>query len=286
MRSPRPQAPPAFVLDRLARAALEEDLARGDLTTDAVLDDAVEGVARLRAREPLVMAGLPMVAAVFEVVSPAVRVEARVADGDALAAGDVAAVLHGPARALLHGERVALNYAQRMSGIATQARRYVEALPEPTPCRIADTRKTTPLLRALERYAVRCGGAFNHREDLGAAVMLKDNHLAAAGGVRAAVEKARAHAPHTCRIELEVDTMAQLEEALEVGVDIVMLDNFDDAATALALEKVAGRCLVEASGGITLPRIATLAEAGVDVISVGALTHSATAVDLGLDWGA
>ena len=180
---------------------------------------------------------------------------------------------------------MALNFAQRTSGVASAARRYVDALPATTPCRIADTRKTTPLLRALERYAVRCGGAFNHREDLGAAVMLKDNHLAAAGGVRAAVERVRAYAPHTTRIELEVDTMEQLDEALEVGVDIVMLDNFDDASTREAVARVAGRCLVEASGGITLGRVKTLAKAGVDVISVGAITHSARAVDLGLDWG-
>ncbi|MEO0326892.1 MAG: carboxylating nicotinate-nucleotide diphosphorylase, partial [Myxococcota bacterium] len=270
---------------RLVRAALEEDLARGDLTSDAVFDPDTPGTARLVAREALVLAGLPVVRAVFSAVDGRVRVEAEAAEGDALAPGDVAARLHGPARSLLHGERVALNFAQRMSGIATAARRYVDALPEPTPCRIADTRKTTPLLRALERYAVRCGGAFNHREDLGAAVMLKDNHLAAAGGVRAAVARVRAYAPHTTRIELEVDTMEQLREALEVGVDIVMLDNFDDAATRQAVALIAGRCLVEASGGITLPRVGSLAKAGVDVISVGALTHSSPAVDLGLDWG-
>ena len=267
------------------RAALDEDLARGDLTSDAVVDADVPGTARLRAREALVLAGLPVVQAVFAAVDPRIRVEAAAADGDALAAGDVAARIHGPARSLLHGERVALNFAQRMSGTATLARRYVDALPEPTACRIADTRKTTPLLRAFERYAVRCGGAFNHREDLGAAVMLKDNHLAAAGGVRAAVERVRAYAPHTSRIELEVDTLAQLDEALAVGVDIVMLDNFDDEATREAVGRISGRCLVEASGNVTFARVRTLAEAGVDVISVGALTHSARSVDLGLDWG-
>jgi nicotinate-nucleotide pyrophosphorylase (carboxylating) len=163
-------------------------------------------------------------------------------------------------------------------------RRFVDALPEGSATRITDTRKTTPGLRAFERYAVRCGGGFNHRADLGAAVLIKDNHIAAAGGCRQAIERAKAYAPHTCRIECEVDTHDQLEEALAAGADIIMLDNFDDEAVARALATVDGRAIVEASGGITLERVALLAALGVDVISVGALTHSAPSCDLGLDW--
>jgi nicotinate-nucleotide pyrophosphorylase (carboxylating) len=205
-------------------------------------------------------------------------------DGDRLTRGDVAARIRGRAASLLSGERVALNFAQRMSGTATLARAYVDALPAGSRTRIADTRKTTPGLRALERYAVRCGGAHNHREDLSAAVLIKDNHIAAAGGVGIAIRRARAHAPHTSRIECEVDTMAQLDEALAAGADIVLLDNFDDATLAEAVRIVAGRAIVEVSGGVTLERIPRIAATGVDVISAGALTHSAPAVDLGLDW--
>lgn len=163
-------------------------------------------------------------------------------------------------------------------------RRFVDALPAGCPTRITDTRKTTPGLRAFERYAVRCGGGLNHREDLGAAVLIKDNHIAAAGGCRQAIERARAYAPHTCRIECEVDTRAQLEEALDAGADIVMLDNFNDDEVRDALGLIDGRAIVEVSGGITLERVASLGTMGVDVISVGALTHSSPSSDLGLDW--
>jgi nicotinate-nucleotide pyrophosphorylase (carboxylating) len=179
---------------------------------------------------------------------------------------------------------VALNFMQRLSGVSTMTRRFVDALPDGSTTRITDTRKTTPGMRAFERYAVRCGGGFNHREDLGAAVLIKDNHIAAAGGCRQAIERAKAYAPHTCRIECEVDTHEQLEEALSAGADIIMLDNFDDEAIQRALATVGGRAIVEASGGITLARVAVLGALGVDIISVGALTHSAPASDLGLDW--
>jgi len=173
---------------------------------------------------------------------------------------------------------------QRLSGVASMTRRFVDALPEGSPTRITDTRKTTPGLRAFERYAVRCGGGHNHREDLGAAVLIKDNHIAAAGGCKEAIERARAYAPHTCRIECEVDTPAQLQEALAARADIIMLDNFDDDAVRDALRSIAGRAIVEVSGGITLERVKSLGALGVDVISVGALTHSAPSCDLGLDW--
>ncbi len=171
-----------------------------------------------------------------------------------------------------------------MSGIATKTRRFVDALPQGSHTRIVDTRKTTPGLRAIERYAVRCGGAHNHREDLSSAVLIKDNHIAAAGGVAAAIERARRHAPHTSRIECEVDDIEQLEEALDAGAEIVLLDNFPDAVLREMVELVDGRALVEVSGGVKLERVAGIAAAGVDVISVGALTHSAPSADLGLDW--
>ncbi len=277
---------PRGVVERVVRLALDEDVARGDITTEACIAKDARGVARVCAREAIVVAGGPIAVEVFRQVDPDVRVTTRIADGERAARGDVVAVVEGSARSLLVGERVALNFLQRMCGVATLTRAHVDALPAGARTRITDTRKTTPGLRALERYAVRCGGGHNHRDDLGAAVLIKDNHIAAAGGVGAAIEAARAHAPHTSRIECEVDSLAQLDEALAARADVVLLDNFDDARVAVALERVAGRAIVEVSGGITLARIAALGALGVDVISVGALTHSARAVDLGLDWGA
>lgn len=277
--------PPApLVLKRIVSIALEEDIARGDLTSESTIPPDARGRAEFRAREALVLSGWCVVETVYALIDPAVRLTAAMPDGTKLKKGDVAGSVEGPARSILLGERVALNFIQRMSGVATEARRYVDAIPEGSSCRIADTRKTTPGLRALERYAVRCGGAHNHREDLSSAVLIKDNHIAACGGVRAAIERARAYAPHTTRIECEVDTFEQLDEALAAGADVIMLDNFDDAAVEKAIAHVAGRAILEASGGITIERITTLAKLGVDVISSGALTHSAAAVDLGLDW--
>jgi nicotinate-nucleotide pyrophosphorylase (carboxylating) len=183
----------------------------------------------------------------------------------------------------LMAERTGLNFAQRLSGVATLTRTFVDAVPDGARLRIADTRKTTPGLRFLERYAVRVGGGHNHRDCLGSAVLIKDNHIVAAGGVRAAVERARAHAPHTSRIEIEVESLADLDEALAAGAEIVMLDNFDSQALRSAVEKARGRAIVEVSGGLTLARVKELAELGVDVASVGALTHSAPAADIGLD---
>ena len=290
MSAHSPLVPPAEVTLREAvRIALLEDLGRGDLTTDACIPRDLPGTAILRAREDIVLSGICVVEEVFRQVgseSGRVRVTLNAADGDRLAPGAAACTLEGPAATILRGERVALNFAQRMSGVATLARRYVDQLPKESHCRVVDTRKTTPGLRAFERYAVRCGGAHNHREDLSSAVLIKDNHIAAAGSVRAAIERTKALAPHTSRIECEVDTEAQLEEALAAGADIVLLDNFDDARVRAAVAFVAGRAIVEASGGVTLERIASLAEAGVDAISVGALTHSYRSVDLGLDWSA
>jgi nicotinate-nucleotide pyrophosphorylase (carboxylating) len=277
--------PPSTVVSDTVRRALSEDIDRGDITTDACVSPTASGEAVVRARERVVVCGLPIVEEIYAQLDPLVDVDLLVEDGDEADSGSALAVLTGPAASILLGERVALNFMQRLTGVATMTRRFVDALPEGTSTRITDTRKTTPGLRAFERYAVRCGGGFNHREDLGAAVLIKDNHIAAAGGCRQAIERAKARAPHTCRIECEVDTLEQLREAVAAGADIVMLDNFDDHRVREAIDLVAARAIIEVSGGITLERVETLGALGVDVISVGALTHSSPASDLGLDWG-
>jgi nicotinate-nucleotide pyrophosphorylase (carboxylating) len=275
---------PIVLVDRAVQIALEEDLASGDLTTEACIEPDARAVAHAVARKPMVACGGPVFARVFGRVDPALTVEAHMADGASAAAGARLWSVRGRARSILMGERVALNFVQRMSGVATAARTYADAVPAGCKTRITDTRKTTPGLRALERYAVRVGGAFNHRDDLGAAVLIKDNHVAACGGVRAAIERARAAAPHTAKIECEVDSLDQLDEALSAGVDIVLLDNMATSTVAEAVKRAAGRAVVEASGGITLARVAELARAGVDAISLGALTHSVQAADIGLDF--
>lgn len=278
-------APPApTVLADVVRRALSEDIDRGDVTTAACIAPTAVGAASLVARERVIVCGLPVLEEVYAQIDLLVDVETHVEDGDLVEAGTTLATLSGPAPSILLGERVALNFMQRLTGVATMTRRFVDALPDRSATRITDTRKTTPGLRAFERYAVRCGGGYNHREDLAAAVLIKDNHIAAAGGCREAIERARAYAPHTCRIECEVETRAQLEEALEAGADIIMLDNFNDEAVREALDLIRGRAIVEVSGGIRLERIAVLGALGVDVISVGALTHSPPSCDLGLDW--
>ena len=276
--------PPSVVLRDLVERALLEDLGRGDVTTDATVPPDLQGRAALVAREPLVVSGLAVFILAFANVDPSLVVTTLAADGDHVTKGAIVARVEGKAASILKGERVALNFVQRMSGVATKTKSFVDALPAGSKTRIADTRKTTPGLRAIERYAVRCGGGHNHRDDLSSAVLIKDNHIAAAGGVRIAIERARAHAPHTSRIECEVDRMDQLREAIDAKADIVLLDNFDDAALQEAVAFIAGRAIVEVSGGVTLERIPKIADAGVDVISAGGLTHSARAVDLALDW--
>ncbi len=276
--------PSRSLVTRIVATALDEDIGRGDITTAACVPNDVLGRAHMRARKPATLAGGFIIEEVYAQVDSDVRVTFDASDGTDLEVGDVIATIEGRAASLLIGERVALNFVQRLSGVATITRAFVSALPESSSTRIADTRKTTPGLRALERYAVRAGGGFNHREDLSSAVLIKDNHVAAAGGVKQAIERARAYAPHTSRIECEVDSLEQLAIALEARADIIMLDNFDDAMVATALERARGKAIIEVSGGITLARIATLGALGVDVISVGALTHSAPAVDIGLDW--
>jgi nicotinate-nucleotide pyrophosphorylase (carboxylating) len=271
-------------IERVVALALEEDLGAGDLTTAACIDPTTLGRAELRAREPLVFCGEAVVREVFRQVDPELTISVDHGDGSKVDSGARVLAIAGRAASILQGERVALNFAQRMSAIATRTAELVAALPAGSRTRIIDTRKTTPGLRALERYAVRCGGGHNHRDNLGSAVLIKDNHIAACGGVEQAITRARAYAPHTSRITCEVDSVAQLDQALAAGADVVLLDNFADSDLPAAVERVAGRALVEVSGRVNLARVAAIARAGVDVISVGALTHSAGAVDLGLDW--
>jgi len=269
-------------VERLIELALEEDLGRGDVTTDAVVTPGLSASAYALAKEPLVLFGLDVAERVFERVDARCRFVRRNKDGEALAPGDRPFEVTGTAAALLGAERTALNFLQRLSGVATQARRYAEAC-KGTKTRVVDTRKTTPGWRALEKAAVVAGGCANHRADLASGILIKDNHVVAAGGVAAAVSRARAHAPHPLRIEVEVKTLAELDEALAAKAEIVLLDNMGDADVGEAVRRVAGRALVEVSGGVTLERIPRLCALGVDLISSGALTHSARAVDLSLE---
>ena len=282
--------PPPFLAPsahRLIDLALDEDLGRGDLTTDAIIPPSARAAARVFAREAVVVAGIAVAIEVFRRVDPGITICASVADGDDVSVGGTLLEAHGSAAGLLRAERTALNFLQRLSGIATHTRRFVRAAAGTT-ARIADTRKTYPGARVLEKLAVRAGGGSNHRFDLGSGILIKDNHLAVAGSLGRAVSQARAAAPHGLKIEVEVDTFAQLDEALAAGVDIVLLDNFSDADTRQALARLAShttgpRPLVEVSGGITLERVPVLAALGVDIISVGGLTHGARSVDLSLE---
>lgn len=275
---------PLPAIDAIVVRALEEDLGAGDVTTESCVPEDRMAIANGVARKEIVACGIPVAARVFATIDPSVVFTAKVEEGAKVKAGTVLFVVEGRARSLLTAERVSLNIIQRMSGVATATRRYVDALPEGSKTRVTDTRKTTPGLRLLERYAVRRGGGHNHRNDLGSAVLIKDNHIVAAGGVRSAIERARARAPHTSKIECEVDSLEQLEEALAAGADIVLLDNMDTPTVEEAVRRTRGRALLEASGGITLERITELARAGVDAISVGALTHSTPAADISLDF--
>jgi nicotinate-nucleotide pyrophosphorylase (carboxylating) len=271
------------IADLVARA-LAEDVGPGDVTTAACVPADVRARGRIVARKPGVLCGLAVAEEVFRQVDPETRFEAKCEDGAELTPNTVAAEIEGRAASLLTAERVALNFLQRLSGVATLARQFTRQV-EGTGARLVDTRKTTPGLRVLEKYAVRCGGGHNHRFGLYDGVLIKDNHIAAAGGVSAAVTAARTGAPHTLRIEVEVETLAQLDEALDAGATVILLDNM---SVDLMREAVARRrpgVLFEASGNMTLDRVRAVAETGVDLISVGALTHSAPALDLGLELG-
>ncbi len=264
--------------------ALAEDLSSGDITTESCIAPDARAVAHAVARRPIVACGGPVFERVFAKIDPTVSFEAHVAEGASVEWGAQLWTVRGSARSILMGERTVLNFVQRMSGIATTTRTYVNALPQGSRTRIIDTRKTTPGLRALERYAVRMGGAHNHRDNLGSAVLIKDNHIEAAGSISAAIDRARLNAPHTTKIECEVESLEGLDEAIAAGADIVLLDNMDTVTVKQAVARAKGNVILEVSGGITLERVPELAEAGVDAISVGALTHSAPAVDIGLDF--
>ena len=272
-----------LIIEPIVRAALLEDLGRaGDITTEAIVPPEAEVEAVIAARQPGVVAGLHAALLAFELVEPSLRVERVCGDGARVARGDTVARIEGRARGVLAAERIALNLLSRMSGIATATRALADAV-SGTRAKIVCTRKTTPGLRTLEKEAVRLGGGANHRFGLDDAMLIKDNHIALAGGVRPALERAKRHAGHLVKIELEVDTLDQLAEALEVGVDAVLLDNMSAETMRRAVLMVGGRAITEASGRITLETAPAIAATGVDLISCGWITHSAPILDLGLD---
>ena len=272
-----------LLIESSVRAALDEDLGRaGDITSLATIPADKQARAVIASRQQGVIAGLPMAAMAFKLIDPAISFEALVKDGAHVKAGAIVARIAGPARGILSGERVALNYMGRLSGVATLTAHYATLVAH-TKARICCTRKTTPGLRAFEKYAVRCGGGMNHRFGLDDAFLIKDNHIAVAGGVSAALRAAKAAAGHLVKIEIEVDTLQQLREVLAEGADVVMLDNMAPAKLRDAVALIAGRMRTEASGGVNLDTVKAIAETGVDLISVGALTHSASVLDLGLD---
>ena len=268
-------------LEEALRAWLREDLGQGDLTSLLVVPEDIEGEAVILAKEGGVLAGLWVAERVFALADPRTAFAPLVAEGARVAEGTEVARVRGPLRGILAGERLALNLLQRLSGIATLTRAYVEALAG-TKGPILDARKTTPALGALEKYAVRVGGGRNHRYGLFDGILIKENHVRAAGGVGEAVRRAKARAPHYLKVEVEVRDLAELEEALEAGADLILLDNFPLEALREAVRRVGGRVPLEASGNMTLERAKAAAEAGVDYVSVGALTHSAKALDLSL----
>lgn len=274
---------PDLLLEPLVRAALVEDLGPwGDVTTRAVIPAGTRYAARLNAREAGVVSGMQLAAIAFRLVDPELRLRALIPDGGACAPGETLMEIEGDAASILSGERVALNFAGRLSGIATMTAAFAAAA---RPARVTCTRKTTPGLRIVEKAAVVHGGGSSHRFGLSDAILIKDNHIAAAGGVRAALEAARRVVSHMCRVEIEVDRLDQLAEVLEVGgAEVVLLDNMDDPTLTQAVEMVAGRVVTEASGNMTLARLPGVAATGVDYISCGALTHSARTLDLGLDF--
>lgn len=274
---------PDTLIEPLVRDALAEDLGGiGDITTDTIIPPERMWKGALVARKPGIVAGLDLARMAFRLTDASIAFDVVMPDGAAVKPKDTIAVIHGPAKPIITAERVALNYLCHLSGIATATHNLVEAV-KPHKARICDTRKTTPGLRALEKYAVLAGGGINHRFGLYDAVLIKDNHIAVAGGVREAVLKARAKVGPSVKIELEVDTLDQLQQALDLPIDIVLLDNMDVATLKKAVEMVGGRFVTEASGGVTLETVAAIASTGVDRISVGAITHSAPILDIGLD---
>jgi len=277
---------PDAIVEKAVAESLAEDLGLGgDITTEATIPAGTRASAVIAARKAGTVAGVQLAKAAFKMLDPFVEFETVVGDGGKVEVGAVIARVSGDARALLTAERTALNFLGHMSGIATLTARYVEAV-SGTGARIIDTRKTTPGLRALEKFAVRCGGGVNHRFGLFDAVLIKDNHIEAAGGIGPALERARRHAGHMVKVEIEVTSLDELDDALKLAPDAVLLDNMPPDLLKAAVAEVAGRVITEASGGVTLETVRAVAETGVDLISVGALTHSAPVLDIGLDFNA
>lgn len=266
----------------LVRLALDEDVGRGDVTTAATIPRGARGAGRISTREPIVVAGLAIVEPVFEALGASVEVELHAEEGGRAAAGDLLVSLHGETAALLAAERTLLNFLQRLCGVATLTRRYVDALAGGRAA-VVDTRKTVPGWRLLDKYAVRMGGGENHRFGLDDGILIKDNHIAACGGVAEAVSRARQGAPHLLRVEVECETMADVDAALGAGAEVILLDNMSPRDLAAAVRRIGGRAVVEASGGVTLERLREIAETGVDLISIGALTHSAPSANLTME---
>lgn len=274
-----------FELERNIKMWLEEDMPFGDITSDHVLEEQQLGSGQFIAKEKGIICGLPVVEKIFAMIDSAVHVEFNLNDGDAIEEKGIIATISGPIGSILKGERLALNLLQRMSGIATMATEYAKAT-QGTTAKVVDTRKTTPGLRSLEKYAVRTGGCVNHRYSLSDAVLIKDNHIAGAGSITKAVEKARKYIAHTVKVEVETETLDEVKEAIMAGADIIMLDNMDLETMTAAVEKirkaVGKHVTIEASGNMTIERIPSVARTGVDIISVGALTHSVNALDISL----
>jgi len=272
---------PLILLDDWLKRALQEDLGTGDVTTDLLIDSGQQGKAVMLAKESFVLAGLDVAIRTFTLLSPLVKAPSRLEDGQLVKAGTALLTLEGPLAALLSGERVALNILQHLSGVATLTRRYVDAVAG-TGVKILDTRKTLPGLRVLEKYAVKTGGGTNHRSSLSEGVLIKENHIQAAKGIRQAVERIKIGAPHTLRVEVEASTLEEVEEALDAGVDAILLDNMSNEMIRQAVKRVRGTVKLEVSGGVNLETVRDIAETGIDWISVGRLTHSAPGVDISM----
>jgi len=269
-------------VQKIVEQSLLEDIGTGDITTESIIPSSLKAKGIIKTSEKGVIAGLDIACLVFKKLDSEICFQSKITDGKKVFAGEVLAEITGSARIILKGERVALNFLQRMSGIATITSKFCQEVKDFT-VRIVDTRKTTPGLRMLEKYAVRMGGGYNHRFGLYDAVLIKDNHLALAGGIRPAIKSVQKLIPHTTKIEVEVENLSQLEEALKVKVDIIMLDNMDLATMKKAVKIAKGKALIEASGGITLEKVREIAQTGVDLISVGALTHSVKSLDISME---
>ena len=270
------------IVSKIIENALLEDMNYGDITTDSLIEDSVIGEAIITTKENGIIAGLSVAEMVFKILDQEITFVPKVKDGSEVSKGDDIAIIKGSLKNIIKGERTALNFLQRLSGIATLSRRYADVVKN-YPAKVVDTRKTTPGLRALEKYAVKMGGCYNHRFNLSDTVLIKDNHIKAVGGISQAIEKCRINIPHTVKIEIEVETIEQLMEALVAKADIILLDNMDIETMKKAFEITAGRAILEASGNISEEKLEDIAAIGIDIISVGALTHSVKAMDISLN---